>query len=142
MQMKTLRKTLRTMLAVGAMAMVPLSASFASETDSALGTEARIPFANHGGIRDWQADHDKGLWVQDVHRNWYYAKFMGTCFGLNFANSIGFDTHPLGQFDKFSSITVPREGRCVVTSFTRSGAPPTKAQLKSQASSASPKFDG
>jgi len=139
--MNTLRKTLRTTLAVGAMALVPISASFASEA-AAPGTEARIPFANHGGIRDWQADRDQGLWVQDVHRNWYYAKFMGPCFGLNFATSIGFDTHPMGTFDKFSSITVPREGKCVVTSFTRSGAPPTKAQLKSQASVASPKFDG
>lgn len=137
--MNTLRR-LRTMLAIGAVALLPLTASFATESQS--GREASIPFANNGGIRDWQADRDQGLWVQDIHRNWYYAKLMSPCIGLNFATSIGFDTRPMGTFDKFSSIVVPREGRCVVQSFTPSGAPPTKAQLKSQASVASPKFDG
>jgi hypothetical protein len=133
-------RTLRTLFAIGAFALVPLSASFATTTSSS--REASIPFANHGGIRDWQADRDQGLWVQDVHRNWYYAKLMGPCLGLNFATSIGFDTRPMGSFDRFSAIVVPREGRCVVQSFVPSGKPPTKAELKSQASMASPKFDG
>jgi hypothetical protein len=88
--------------------------------------DVSIPFANHGGIRDWTADHDRGLWVQDVHRQWYYAKFMGPCIGLPFAQSIGFDTHPLGRFDKFSAIVVPGSGRCVVQSFALSGEPPPK----------------
>lgn len=85
--------------------------------------DAAIPFANHGGIRDWAADKDRGVWVQDQHRRWYYAKLMGPCIGLNFANSIGFDTHPLGRFDKWSSIVVPGSGRCQVQSFTASAAP-------------------
>ena len=133
-------RTLRTLLAMSAFALVPLSASFATTTSSS--PEASIAFANHGGIRDWKADRDQGLWVQDIHRKWYYAKLMGPCHGLNFATSIGFDTRPLGTFDRFSSIVVPREGKCVVTSFVPSGAPPTKAELRSQASIASPKFDG
>jgi hypothetical protein len=85
--------------------------------------EPSIPFANHGGIRDWAADHDRGLWVQDVHRQWYYAKLMGPCIGLPFAQTIGFDTHPLGRFDKYSAIVVPGSGRCTVQSFTLSGGP-------------------
>lgn len=133
-------KRLRTLLAVGAMALLPLGTTLAADT--APTRDAHIPFANHGGIRDWQADRDKGLWVQDVHRNWYYAKLMGTCIGLNFANSIGFDTSPLGTFDRHSAILVPRQGRCTVQSFEPSGAPPTKAKLKSEASTAAPKFDG
>ncbi len=86
-----------------------------------------IPFANHGGIRDWKADRDQGVWVQDVHRQWYYAKLMAPCAGLNFAETIGFDTHPQGRFDKFSSIFVPGPGggRCAVQTFTASGAPPS-----------------
>ncbi len=84
---------------------------------------ASIPFANRGGIRDWQADKDRGLWVQDAHRTWYYAKFMGPCIGLNFANSIGFDTRPIGTFDRFSSVFVPGTGRCTVQSFTVSEGP-------------------
>lgn len=98
----------------------------AAETHAPVTPQASIAFANHGGIRDWQADRDRGLWVQDVHRNWYYATFMGPCFGLNFANAIGFDTRPMGTFDRFSSIIVPREGRCVVQSFVPSDGPPRK----------------
>jgi hypothetical protein len=90
--------------------------------------DVRIPFANHGGIRDWEADRDQGLWVQDAHRRWYYAKLMGPCIGLNFAQTIGFDTHPMGTFDRFSSILVPGSGRCQVQTLTESGAPAAKDQ--------------
>jgi hypothetical protein len=48
---------------------------------------------------------------------------MGPCIGLNFANSIGFDTRPLGNFDRFSAIVVPGSGRCTVQSFTASEGP-------------------
>jgi hypothetical protein len=95
--------------------------------------DAYIPFANQGGIRDWEADRDRGLWVQDVHRRWYYAKLMGPCIGLNFATRIGFDTHPMGRFDKFSSIVVPGSGRCTVQTFTPSGAPPSKSERSGEA---------
>ena len=95
--------------------------------------EASIPFASHGGIRDWEADRDKGVWVQDIHRNWYYAKLMGPCFGLNFAQTIGFDTHPMGRFDRFSAIVVPGSGKCQVQSFTASDPPlPLKERAKAQ----------
>jgi hypothetical protein len=93
-----------------------------------------IPFANHGGIRNWEADRDRGLWVQDSRRNWYYAKLMGPCIGLDFALSIGFDTRPMGSFDRFSSIVVPREGRCLIQSFVPSEGPPTRQKAKAQVS--------
>jgi hypothetical protein len=106
-------------------------AAFASEATPT--TKDYIPFANSGGIRDWKADRDQGLWVQDIHRQWYYAKLMAPCIGLNFAETIGFDTHPLGRFDKFSAIFVPGAGggRCIVQSFTVSGAPPSGKTKKS-----------
>ena len=110
-------------VAVGAVLLATAGSVFATETNST--QPAYIPFANHGGIRDWHADRDQGLWVQDTHRQWYYAKLMGTCIGLNFAQSIGFDTHPLGRFDQFSSIFVPGSGRCAVQSFSVSAAPPS-----------------
>jgi hypothetical protein len=103
----------------GAILLTAAGVSFAATTVP----ETAIPFANNGGIRDWEADHDKGLWVQDVHRRWYYAKLMGPCIGLNFAQSIGFDTHPMGRFDKFSAIVVPGSGRCTVQSLTASDPP-------------------
>ena len=117
-------------VAVGAMLLAAAGSVFASEASTA--RPAYIPFANHGGIRDWHADRDQGLWVQDIHRQWYYAKFMSPCLGLDFAQSIGFDTHPLGRFDQFSSVFVPGEGRCTVQSFTQSGAPPS-AKAKADA---------
>ena len=111
-------------VALGAALLAAAGVAFASEATAT--RAASIPFANHGGIRDWKADRDQGLWVQDIHRQWYYAKLMAPCTGLNFAQTIGFDTHPLGRFDKFSSIYVPGAGggRCAVQTFTVSGAPP------------------
>lgn len=110
--------------ALGAALVAVAGAACAAETTT---SGAYIPFANHGGIRDWKADRDQGLWVQDIHRQWYYAKLMAPCTGLNFAQTIAFDTHPLGRFDQFSSIFVPGAGggRCAVQSFTLSGAPPS-----------------
>lgn len=99
--------------------------------------QASIPFANHGGIRNWHADRNQGLWVQDVHRNWYYAKFFGPCLGVNFANSLGFDTGTIGTFDRFSSIVVPREGRCAIQSFVPSEGPPSKRKAATASEAAS-----
>ncbi len=109
-------------VAVGAVLLAAAGSVLAAEASGP--RPAYIPFASHGGIRDWRADRDQGVWVQDIHRQWYYAKLMAPCIGLNFAESIGFDTHPLGRFDQFSSIFV-RGSRCAVQSFTLSGAPPS-----------------
>jgi hypothetical protein len=120
------------MTAAGIAAALSLSAALATDASadepapSAGSSDVSIPFANHGGIRDWHADNDRGLWIQDAHGKWYYATVMSPCLGLNFANSIGFDTRPAGSFDRFSYIVVPREGRCAVQTLRPSGAPPTK----------------
>jgi len=113
-------------LAVAVLSAAPLSVSLAESTPALV--EASIPFANYGGIRDWQPDRDRGLWVQSVHRKWYYARFMGTCLGLNFATAIGFDTHPLGSFDRWSTVIVPRYGRCTIQSLSLSDGPPKKVK--------------
>jgi hypothetical protein len=121
-------RVLRTSLAVCALATLPLSTSFA--LDNVPAPRAEIPFANHGGIRDWSADRDKGLWVQGLNRQWFYATFMGPCDGLNFANSIGFDTHPMGTFDRWSTVIVPGRQRCVISSLTPSDGPVTKQKAR------------
>jgi hypothetical protein len=116
--------------ACGAILLAAAGGSVAATTAS----NASIPFANNGGIRDWEADRDNGLWVQDIHRKWYYAKLMGPCIGLNFAQTIGFDTHPLGRFDKYSAIVVPGSGKCQVQSFVASDPPrPYKERMKEAA---------
>jgi hypothetical protein len=126
------RNNLRAVLLISGLATVPFAAAFAT---SSVTPEASIPFANHGGIRDWQADRERGLWVQDVHNKWYYASLMGPCIGLNFAQTIGFDTRPQGNFDRWSAILVPHYGRCVVQSFTPSDGPPRKQKMASAAPS-------
>jgi hypothetical protein len=93
--------------------------------------QVSIPFVDHHNLRDWQADGKEGLWIQDQRRNWYYARLLGPCIGLDWALSIGFDTGGAsGQLDRFSSIIVPDEGRCQITSLTRSDAPPASVKKK------------
>jgi hypothetical protein len=111
--------------------------SVCTAASSAPTTEASIAFANHGGIRNWEADREQGLWVQDSRRNWYYAKLMGPCMGLNFAMGLRFDTRPMGTFDRFSSIVVPREGRCMIQSLVPSEGPPKKQKAAAPAASGS-----
>ena len=94
--------------------------------------EASIPFASRGGIRDWSADGDRGLWMQAVSRKWYYAQFMGRCTGLAFATALGFDTRNLSVFDRWSAVVVPGYSRCTLTSLTPSEGPPRKGSKQSE----------
>ncbi len=98
------------------------------------GIEGRIAFANRrDGISTWQADGERGIWVQGPNRQWYYGKFMSTCIGLDFAeNRFGFNTEPNGDFDKFSYVEVPGEfhERCQLTSLVTSNGPPTAKERK------------
>jgi hypothetical protein len=124
----------RNVVLVTAVAALGMSATFGAAAEStAKAAEASIPFANQGGIRNWSADRDKGLWVQDSRGKWYYAKmFGGTCPGLNFATTLGFDTRTMGSFDRYSAILVPREGRCQIESLIPSDGPPAKQKREEQ----------
>ena len=97
--------------------------------------QASIHFVQHGGIRNWKADRNEGLWIQGSHRRWYYAKFRGRCFGLNFATFLAFDTRPMGTFDRFSTVIVPGGARCTVRSLVASEGPPRK-QMKASTEAA------
>jgi Family of unknown function (DUF6491) len=100
---------------------------------------ASIAFANQGGIYDWAADGDHGIYIESLDRKWYYAKLFAPCIDLPFAQRVGFVTEPgSGDFDKFSSILV-RGQECHVVSFTRSQPPDSKHQRwrKHQAGAAS-----
>lgn len=44
-----------------------------------LGIEARIVFPNQGAIRNFEADGNEGIWLEDRQRRWYYADFVGGC---------------------------------------------------------------
>lgn len=120
--------TVRGCVTAAVLAMVPLGAALAANAPAA--PPAEIPFVDHGGIYNWKADREKGVWIQDAHRKWYYATLLGPCLGLDFAIRIGFDTRPLDTFDRFSKIIVPGYGQCTVQSLTASDPPPLKQAAK------------
>lgn len=106
----------------------------AEEGKANLGPEASIPFVNSGSsVREWQADGVDGLWVQDAHKQWYYARLIGPCHGLDFAISVGFENRAGDSLDRFSTLVVPGEGKCAIQSFTKSEAPPKRKGKDAQA---------
>lgn len=112
--------------------LLPLSAAAADEPAKeprALGVEAGIVFPSNSSIRNWQADRDRGIWIQDRRRDWYYGTFIGICRDIDFAQAIGVETRGAGRLDRFASIIVRGES-CPLTSFVTSAAPPSKAERK------------
>eukprot|EP01012_Entosiphon_sulcatum_P053745 TRINITY_DN74020_c0_g1_i1.p1 TRINITY_DN74020_c0_g1~~TRINITY_DN74020_c0_g1_i1.p1 ORF type:complete len:119 (+),score=22.63 TRINITY_DN74020_c0_g1_i1:2-358(+) len=91
------------------------------------GKEASISFVDKGGIQNWSADGEKGLYIEGRNRQWYYASLMSPCIGLNFAEHIGFVSEPNNTLDKFSSILVDHK-ECHIKSLVTSDGPPKKSK--------------
>lgn len=109
--------------AVAACAIAGSLAGGAGATVTSEPEEARIPFASN--VRDFRADGTDGIYIQDIHRNWYRGTFMSPCLDLPFANAIGFDDRGTGGLDKWGTIYV-RGDRCTLRTFVKSGRPPKK----------------
>jgi Family of unknown function (DUF6491) len=103
--------------------------AIAEPRERSLGVDARIPFVNHGGVHNFVADGDDGLWIEGQHRDWYYAKLIGPCWDLPYANAVGFVTRGSDTLDKFSQIVV-RGKQCQITSLVTSAPPPSKTERK------------
>lgn len=91
--------------------------------------EVAIPFANHGGVRDWRAVDDATLLLQDVHGQWYRAKLFAPVYHLAYAERIGFITPPSGSLEKFGSVLIHGR-RYPIVSLTRAPAPAPAARLE------------
>lgn len=89
------------------------------------GPQVTIPFADHGGIRDWRAIDRNTLLVQGNGNRWYRVELFAPCFDLPFADRVGFKSNVTGEFDRFSSVIV-RGQRCQVQSVTSAPPPPKK----------------
>ncbi len=50
-----------------------------------VGVETKINFPNQGTIRNFEANGNDGLWLEDRQRRWYYAELHGGCQELDFA---------------------------------------------------------
>jgi hypothetical protein len=62
----------------------------------------------------------------------------GTCRGLNFATTIGFDTLPTGTLDRSSTVVVPREGRCPLQSVVSSTGPDKRKKAQDEPAADNP----
>ena len=136
----TLSRHLAQGMAFTLVALTPLAAqaqdagtatTAAAASTRELGVEARIPFVSMGSIRNWRADSDHTLYVQDQRRNWYRANLVGPCNDLAFAERIGFETRGTNQLDRFAAVIVGGQ-RCAFNSFVTSAPPPTREELLRQ----------
>ncbi|HYE27399.1 MAG TPA: DUF6491 family protein [Allosphingosinicella sp.] len=88
--------------------------------------EVSIPFVSHPrAIRSFKAPRDDLLFLRDRRGRWYRAEIGGPCFGLSWAKVIGYDTRGSLGLARGGSILVEGQ-RCLITSLTRSEAPPGK----------------
>ena len=101
------------------------------QTASATPEEASIPFANHGGIWDWQAQGDQTIYFQDNARNWYKASLFAPSVDLPFAQAIGVAPGPLGSLDRWSSVYIHGQ-RYPIQSLVRVSGPPQHGVRHSQ----------
>lgn len=103
--------------------------AIAADAPAAKPEQASIPFVSlNRSIWNWEADGQDGLWIQDRRRDWYYARLLAPCIGLDFASRVAFVT-PGNRMDRFSSVIVADEReRCAFNSFTRSTEPPPRKE--------------
>lgn len=112
--------TLKVMLLSTTLVLATFVPATRAATEAEAASEARIHFISHGGIRDWDADGDRALYVQDQRRRWYHVQLMIPCFDLPHVLTIGVETHSTDTFDKWSAIIVKGE-RYQVQSVTDTG---------------------
>src|SRR5689334_17475232 len=113
-------------LALGAPAAYAETAPTTAETQQ----EARIAFANNGGIRDWRSHERDALYVQDRQRTWYKATLMSSAFDLDTAQAIAFDTGATDTFDRYSTIIVGGQRYAVQSVVKIAGKPPTRKEVR------------
>jgi Family of unknown function (DUF6491) len=141
----TRSQTLSIISLAGALSLAAWAASAADEpvapaAPAAAGQkvpEGQIPFANRGGIWNWQVIDNKTVLIESRARKWYKATLFGNCINLSFAQELEFESNPSGTFDKFSAIRV-RGQRCPLVSLVETTAPPKKNNAKKPAPAAAP----
>ncbi len=88
------------------------------------GPEASIPFIDHGGIYDFHAYNDLGIWIQGRDRKWYYGKFFSPCIGITNAIRVGFKGGATDTLDRFGAVITREGGRCTLTRLKAGQLPP------------------
>jgi hypothetical protein len=128
------------LLGLGAMVAVAIDVSAASAGAGAADQappEGQIPFANKGGIWNWQVVDNKTVLIESRARQWFKATLFGNCINLAFAQNMAFIPNSNGTFDKFSSIRTHGQ-RCPLVSLVEVPAPPKKSHAKRADPAAAP----
>src|SRR3569833_872728 len=87
--------------------------------------DASIPFANHGGVWDWQAVGTHTIYFEDRNKRWYRAELIGTAVDLPWTQFIGLNTKPDDRLDRFSGIYVKGQ-HYAFSSFDQVAGPPPR----------------
>jgi acetyl-CoA acetyltransferase len=115
-----IRKVPPTCAAIAILAAAPFTMSAAESHP--VGVDA--VFVDHAAMRNWQADGERGLWIQAGNPGWFYVRFARVCHGLSSTNSLAFETLASGRIDRTSAVIMPGGARCPVQRIGPSGAPP------------------
>lgn len=126
------------LLSAGLIAVPAIAGKAPAHVWPVLGVEASIAFPNYGAIRNFEADGNDGIWIEDQQRRWYYGSFIGQCQGLNFSLGVGFDTGGASRFDRFSKI-ITRDDVCQLNSLVTSEKPLSRKERKRLAKEAKAK---
>jgi len=121
-----LRKLIAPVLAAAAIPGLSASAGAAPPPPP----RAEIPFADQGGVDDWDAVSDREIWFEDLHRHWFRAALMTPAIDLPFAEHIGIDARPTGTLDKFGGIYVHGRHYTFASFEVMPGPPPKKAHRR------------
>lgn len=107
---------------LAAAAATPALAAPAADAPARVQAEqASIPFAGFR-IRNFHADEDDVVYLEDRGRRWYRAELIGPCREIRWARAIGIDTRGSSSFDRFSALIVDGQ-RCQLSSLTPSEKP-------------------
>jgi hypothetical protein len=93
-----------------------------------LGKETSIPFIGTIGLYNFEADGDRGVWLQDQRRKWYYARISGICTGLPTAIRIAVDTRFGGTSLDRTGVLLVDGQRCHIDSLVTSAGPPKRVK--------------
>ena len=99
---------------------------------NAAAEQARVPFANHGGINDWRELDDRTVLIQDINGQWYKASLMTPCIGLPSCSASDIESNPDGSFDELGAIKL-RHQTCPLASLVKTGAPPKRSEPRKMA---------
>ena len=119
---------MKTIICLGAA--IALSSCGGTGRTAAGSTETTIPAVAGRGVLEWRAGGEDLVFIRSFLGKWYRVQLTGRCARLDDARGLGFETSPLGELDRGSTIVAEGE-RCPISSIVRIDAPPRRAKRAS-----------